>query len=144
AQSVTLAPTSVAGGLVSDGTVTLEAPAGPGDLAVSLTSNNIMARVQDSQGNPITGLTIPAGQQTGTFRVQTSAVTARTIAKITATTNSSYKTASLRIKPIGVDAYSATPNPVTGTQDSIATIILTAPAGPGDVAVTLGTGNGSV
>ncbi|MCW5936189.1 MAG: SBBP repeat-containing protein [Fimbriimonadaceae bacterium] len=68
--SVTFNPTRVRGGATSVGTVTLEQAAGAGGVQVKITSNNTaVARVVGSDT-----ITIPQGQKSGTFNVQTLAV----------------------------------------------------------------------
>lgn len=78
---VSFNPSSVKGGTSSTGTVTLEAPAGPGSIAVTL-SSAIPATAKPA----VAGITIPAGSSSGTFTVNTFPVAANKSVKITATT----------------------------------------------------------
>jgi trimeric autotransporter adhesin len=73
AQLLSLASSRVRGGTTVSGTVTLECPAAPGAVAVSLTSSN-SAVAQPTQPS----ITLPAGATTGTFSVRTTAVTSDT------------------------------------------------------------------
>ena len=73
AQLVTLASSRVRGGATVNGTLTLECPAAPGAIGVSLTSSNsaVAAPTQPT-------ITLPAGATGGTFSVRTSAVSSDT------------------------------------------------------------------
>ena len=89
--SLTLDPAGVVGGLQSStGTVTLSGPAPAGGAQVALSSDNSAARVPSS-------VTVPAGATTATFTVNTSSVLLSTSAKISASYNSTIRTASLAI-----------------------------------------------
>jgi trimeric autotransporter adhesin len=90
--SLTFNPTSVTGGGTPTGTVTLEAPAAPGPVTVTLTSNNAAGQVPAS-------LTIPAGATTGTFTVTTSAVTTTTYVTVSASAGGVRKSATVTVKP---------------------------------------------
>ncbi len=64
-QSLTINPSTVAGGTATQGTITLSGPAGPNGAAVSLASSNTsVATVQAS-------VTIPANQNTVGFQINT-------------------------------------------------------------------------
>ncbi len=89
--SLTLSPTSVVGGLQSStGTVTLSGPAPAGGAQVALSSDNGAARVPSS-------VTVPAGATGATFTVNTSGVLLATSANITASYNSTTRTATLAV-----------------------------------------------
>jgi hypothetical protein len=91
--SIALNASSLTGGGSTTGTVTLGAPAPAGGAFVSLTSDNrTVANV------PNDSITIPAGATTGTFTVDTTAVTASTPVGITALYTTS-RTATLTINP---------------------------------------------
>jgi hypothetical protein len=91
--SLTLNPTSVVGGPLgtSTGTVTLNGPAPSGGAVVLLSSNNAAANV------PANGVTVPAGAMSATFTVTTNVVVGSTSATISASYNSTTKTATLAI-----------------------------------------------
>jgi len=91
--SLTLNPTSVIGGPLgtSTGTVTLNGPAPAGGAQVMLSSNNAAASV------PANGVTVPAGATTATFTVTTSIVVLSTTATISASYNSTTKSANLTV-----------------------------------------------
>src|ERR1700676_1378569 len=88
--SLTLDPANVIGGQSSTGTVTLTAPAPAGGAQVFLSSSNGAGRVP-------TSVTIPPGATNATFTVNTSLVLISTSATISATYNSSTRTATLGI-----------------------------------------------
>jgi hypothetical protein len=89
--SLTLNPTSVIGGVQSStGTVTLSGPAPAGGAQVLLSSSNGAARVPSS-------VIVPAGATSATFTVNTSVVLFPTSANISASYNSTTRTASLTV-----------------------------------------------
>jgi hypothetical protein len=89
--SLTLNPTSVVGGLGSStGTVTLSGPAPAGGAQVALSSNNGAASVPSS-------VIVPAGATSATFTVNTSIVLITTSATISASYNSTSRTATLAL-----------------------------------------------
>lgn len=91
--SLTLNPTSVAGGSSSTGTVTLNGAAPVGGMVVSLSSSNTaVAQVPVS-------VTVPAGATTANFTVTTSAVASTTSVTITASLNGVNRPATLKVQP---------------------------------------------
>jgi hypothetical protein len=93
-KSVTLNPNPTTGGVSVAGWVTLECPAAPGDITVTITSSN------PAVANPTTAsITIPAGQTAGNFALNTVPVPAITKVKITATANSISKSVTLTVDP---------------------------------------------
>ncbi|HLV79824.1 MAG TPA: hypothetical protein VKT32_06055, partial [Chthonomonadaceae bacterium] len=93
-KSVLLTPTSIVGGNSVHGTVTLEDPAAPGSIMVSLSStNSAVANLA------VSSITIPAGSQTGTFTVNTSSVSVNTTVTIKATANGISKGKALTVTP---------------------------------------------
>jgi len=93
-KSVALAPNPVVGGNNVTGTVTLEAPAAPGDITVTLLSTN------PSVANPtVSILTVPAGQISKTFTITTADVTAVRYATIKATANGITRSKKLTVNP---------------------------------------------
>jgi hypothetical protein len=81
-QQLSLAPIPVTGGSPVTGTVTLEEPAAPYDIVVSLSSGNTAAAKP-----AVASITIPKGQSTGTFTINTYAVKHTTSVKISARAN---------------------------------------------------------
>ena len=93
-KSITLTPTSVTGGSNVAGKVTLEAPAGPGAITVTLSSSNAAV------AHPtVASITIAAGATTGNFTVATSHVSSSKVVTITATANGLSKTKNLTVNP---------------------------------------------
>jgi len=89
-------PTSVPGGSVSTGTVTLAAPAPAGGAVVTLTSTNpALATVPAS-------LTIPEGTDNGNFPVSTSAVSASTTVDILASYGGVTQGSTLALSPLSL------------------------------------------
>ncbi len=80
-KSVSFVRNTVRGGKSTVGTVTLELAAAPSDIAVTFSSSNPAVVPAPA------GITIPAGQQTGSFTVSTGTVTATTPVIITVTAN---------------------------------------------------------
>jgi len=89
--SLSIAPTSVAGGSSSAGVVTLNS-APLTDVVVSLASNSACLAVPAS-------VTVPAGQISATFNVFTNAVSADTMATVTASYGGANKSARLLVWP---------------------------------------------
>jgi probable HAF family extracellular repeat protein len=73
AQLLTLSSSRVRGGTTVNGTVTLECPAAPGAVAVSLTSSNAAVAAPTASS-----ITLPAGATSGTFAVRTTPVSSET------------------------------------------------------------------
>jgi hypothetical protein len=131
--AVALAPSTVAGGAMSAGTVTLTAPAPAGGSFVGISSNNtVVATVSGS-------ITIPAGATTGTFTVTSHPVAATDFAAISATANQGTQTAVLTVTPSGVAAASLTISPtlVSSGAPATGTVTLSGPAPAGGAVVTL-------
>ncbi|HZT44099.1 MAG TPA: hypothetical protein VFA07_18185 [Chthonomonadaceae bacterium] len=93
-KSVSLSPNPVAGGSNSTGTVVLEAPAAPGSITVTLSSNNTAVAYPT-----VNSITIVAGATKGTFTVKTNTVTADTYVTISATANGIKKSKVLTVYP---------------------------------------------
>jgi hypothetical protein len=90
--SLTLNPTAVKGGMPSQGTVTLSAPAPNGGVVVTLASNNKAAVVA-------TSVTVPVGATSANFTVNTKAVLVKKIVTISASYAGVIKTAKLTLAP---------------------------------------------
>ena len=90
--SLTLNPTTVKGGVSSQGTVTLSAPAPAGGAVVTLASNKNAARVPSN-------VTILKGAMSSTFTVKTKIVLGRKIVTISASYSGVTKTAKLTVTP---------------------------------------------
>ena len=91
--ALALSPATVTGGSSSTGTVTLNAPAPPAGLAVTLSSSNTSAATVPAS------VTVPAGAISATFTVSTIGGTSASTATISATANGVSQTATLTINP---------------------------------------------
>src|SRR5207244_847356 len=120
--SLTLNPTSVVGGVQSStGTVTLSEPAPAGRAQATLSSSNIAAA-----NDPSNGVTVPAGATSATFTVTTSAVAASTPVTLSASYTLFPYTTLFRSAPANPTFLSSlTLNPtsvVGGAQSSTGTV----------------------
>jgi hypothetical protein len=138
--SLSLNPTSVAGGNSSTGTVTLSGAAPPGGAQVALASSNTTAaRVPSS-------VTVAAGATSATFTVSTSSVAASTTVTISAAFGGATMSASLTVTPASpppptLSSLALNPTSVTGGNPSTGTVTLSGPAPVGGVQVTLSSSN---
>jgi hypothetical protein len=137
--SVTLNPSIVLGGKSVEAKVTLECPAAPGDITVTLTSGD-PATAAPTQASMV----IPAGQQTATFTINTTEVRALKRITLTAAANKVAKAATLTVKPNGIRALALTPTSVVGSLSVLGTVVLDATAGAGGVTVQLGSSDPTV
>jgi hypothetical protein len=128
--SVTMNPTSVAGGNPSTGTLTLNGPAPTGGTVVALSDNNASSTIPAS-------VTVAAGATSATFTVTTTAVATSTASTITATYNGSTLTAGLTINPLAITALVMNPATVGGGSSSIGTVTLNGVAPTGGAVITL-------
>ncbi len=93
-QSLTLTPSSVAGGNPGTGKATLECPAGPGAITVGLASSNAAV------AEPVTSsVSVPAGVRFISFDITTSPVLAKATTVIAASANGISKTKTLTVTP---------------------------------------------
>jgi len=127
--TLSLSPTSTAGGTTVNGTVTLESAA-TGNVVVSLSSNSTSATV------PAT-VTVLSGQTSTTFPVATVGVDAVQSATIKATLNTKSASASLRIDPALASYLVFSRSSVAGGTALTGTVFLKGNAGPSGVTVAL-------
>ena len=92
--SLALNPNPVTGGSDVTGTVTLECPAAPSNIVVSLSSSNSTVAAP-----AVSSITIPTGATTKTFTVHTTQVASTTSVIISATANGIGKSATLTVNP---------------------------------------------
>jgi hypothetical protein len=94
-KDLTLSPNPVVGGNPSGGTMTLQCPAAPGDIEVTLASSN------PSVANPtVSRITIPFGTQVMTFDLTTTPVTRVHSPAISATANGVKRSRPLTVNPV--------------------------------------------
>ena len=134
-----LTPTTVIGGCgTSTGRVLLSGAAPAGGAVVSLTNTNPSASVPAA-------VTVAAGSHnSATFSVPTSAVTSNVSGTVTATYGGASKSLALTVRPIRAASVTLSPNPVVGGAVVNATLVLECPAAPGNVVVSLTSGNPAV
>src|SRR5258708_4871203 len=131
---VTLSVASIIGGGTASGTVTLSTVATAPGVTVTLSSDSTAA-------TPTPGsVTIPSGQNSATFSVNTSSVSTSTVANIRATgSDGSYSLAALNVLPVpALVSISLTPSMIVGgNPTSSNTVTLSSPAPTGGLAVNL-------
>jgi probable HAF family extracellular repeat protein len=133
-----LTPTTVIGGCgTSAGKIVLSGSAPAGGTIVPLTNTNGKANVPSS-------VTVAGGTSVKTFTVTTNAVTAPTDGNVTAAYGGVSQKLRLTVRPIRASTVTLTPNPVTGGGTVSGTVTLDCPAAPGNVTVTLSSGNSAV
>jgi hypothetical protein len=130
---ISLSPTTVMGGEVSKGTVTLNGPAPVGGIQVALASASANASVPAA-------VTIPVGQTSATFTVTTSAVAAKSTVKISAISLGKTFSTNLTILPI-LKSFSVAPASVAVGQNGTGTVTLNGPAPAGGLSVSLSSTN---
>jgi hypothetical protein len=132
--SVTLSPTSVAGGRSSVATVTIEAPAPVGGVVVDLSASIPDATL------PAT-VTIPAGAIKASVTVTTRPVVSNVSASIRAAVNGVTKSGTLVIAAPVIRSVTFTPASVAGGINTAGIVTLQSPAPAGGTVVTLMSGN---
>lgn len=91
--SVSISPNPVVGPSSAVGTVTLECPAAPGNIVVTLTSSN------PAVANVVPSIRVPTGSTTAPFHVSTADVSVVSYANIRATANGVWKAVKLTVNP---------------------------------------------
>ncbi len=132
--SITLNPSTVAGGTAATGTVTLNGISPKGGTVVLLTSNSPWARVPYS-------VYVAAGKVSVVFNATTSPVATQKVVTITCRVGSSTPSATLTITPPTVVAVSLKPSTVPGGKSSVGTVTLSSPAAAGGAVVQLSSSN---
>lgn len=128
---LTLNVSNLAGGCrIPVGRITLDAKAPAGGLSVALADTHPAASVPAQ-------VLVPAGYNTVTFNVTTTAVTSVQTGTVTATLNGASQGVNLTLRPVGVAALTLAPNPVVGPGTVTGTVTLECAAAPGSVAVAL-------
>ena len=128
--SVTVNPTTLVGGYLATGTVTLAEPAPASGVGVKLTSNNLSATVPEF-------VEFLPGATTATFTVTTTGVAALTTAVITAGVGATAATTTLTINPTELYALSAGPPSTQGGEQVIGFLVLNGEATAGGIVVSL-------
>ena len=132
--TVSLNPTTAAGGSSSAGAVALNGVAPTGGAVVTLSSSNGAAQV------PASISSFTAGQSIASFTVTTTAVSSSTSLSITASYSGNTASANLTISPATVNVATLTLNPATVVSGNSVTGTVTlasaAPAGGASVALS--------
>ncbi len=131
---VTVSPSSVTGGAVTSGSVTLLSPAPPSGISVSLASSGSAATVQAS-------VTVPGGATTVTFPITTIPVSNTVTLNISATLGAATKSYSLIVAQPSLAAIALSPNNLQGGTSSTGTVTLNGPAPSNGATVTLSSDN---
>ncbi|MBX6359880.1 MAG: DUF2341 domain-containing protein [Acidobacterium ailaaui] len=131
--SVSISPSTVQGGSPSQGTVTLYAPAPSGGATITLSSGNSVAAVPAS-------IMIPAGQTSGVFTINTSAVNTTTAAQITASYSGASVSSTLTIQP-PLSSFVIAPSSILAGATTQGTITLGSPAPSTGATVSLSSNN---
>lgn len=133
--SVSVSPTTIAGGSTSTGTVTLSGTS-LGGTSVNLSSNSASAVVPGS-------VAVPAGASSATFTINTPVVASTSTATITASLAGNNQTATLTVTPGGLSGLSLSLNNVYGGTTSVGTVTLSGNAPIGGTVVYLSSNSGS-
>jgi hypothetical protein len=136
-KSVSVSPNPIIGGNTATGTVTLECPAAPGNITVTLSDNIASTTLPAS-------VVVAAGTSTKTFSITTTAVGNNQVGTLTATANGISKSVSVTVRRIGLASLTLNPTTVTAGQTSTGTVTLERPAGPSSITVTLTSSNTAV
>jgi hypothetical protein len=133
--SVSFSPSTVTGGSIATGTVSLSGPAPPDGATVVLAPEPIGI----TQLPPT--VAVAAGSTTGTFSAVSSSVPASTIVLVTASYNNTEAVGSLTVTPapssVGLQGLSFNPTIINSGGTSTGTVALTGPAPSGGAYVTL-------
>ena len=131
-RGVAVSPTSVVGGNVSQGTVTLTAPAPDGGTVITICADKSIASVPSS-------VTVPAGSRSIGFKISTSAVGASTVVILKASQGNLSRTCRLTVLPITILSITVKPSSVVGSSSTVVVgnITLSAPAGSAGAKVML-------
>jgi hypothetical protein len=136
-QSVSLSPTSVAGGLAVTGTVTLTANAPVGGALVTLTSSSAAATVPAN-------VTVDAGTTGKTFEIDTVASAAASAATITAAYLGVSQTATLTIGRLTLQSLSLSAASVVGGAVVTGTVTVATAASAGGLLISLSSSSPAV
>jgi hypothetical protein len=135
--ALTLSPATFPGGCQSStGRVTLSSPAPAGGTVVTLASTNPVAVIPAS-------VTVPAGQIRASFPITAPAVSSLQTGTVSATAGGQSRSATLKVRPIGVLSLVLSPNPVTGPGQVNGSVLLECAAAPGPLTVQLTSSDGT-
>lgn len=136
--TLSLSPSTVAGGGSSTGVVTLDQSAPSGGLVVSLSSSNTAAATVPAS------VTVPAGASSASFNVSTTAAASTRTSTITATGGGTTLTAPLTVNGPMPSTLTLNPATVPGGAGSTGTVTLTQAAPSGGMVVALSSSDTTV
>jgi len=134
--SVSVSPTTVTGGTSSTVTVTLSQPAPSGGITIGVGSSDPTVTV------PAIAV-FPQGTTTQTFTATTTGVATTKNVSVSAALGTSFMTATLTVNPAALMSLTLSPTFVTGGTGSVGTLVLSGPAPPSGLTVTLMSSNTS-
>jgi probable HAF family extracellular repeat protein len=135
--SFALSESTVAGCLNLTGKVTLTRAAPAGGTRITIKDTLAAANT------PIS-VTIPQGSVSKSFTITTSPVAATQNGTVAAILGGTSLTKKLKVRPIGMDSVTLTPNPVVGGRNVAGTAKLECKAAPGPITVSLSSSNSAV
>ena len=141
AGSVTLQPSTVSGGAISTGVVTLTGKAPQSGAMIALASSNTAAATVPPS------LIIPAGSSSGTFSVTSRTQTGTATTQISATYGASSTAATLTVNPaatVTAFIFKVSLTTIQSGTGTSAAVILSAPAPAGGVLVSVNTSDPAV
>jgi hypothetical protein len=115
-EKLELSPAIVLGGDDGVGTITLNGPA-PASLTIDLSSSSQSVSVPAS-------VTIPKGSTSATFNIETQEVKTLVTVTVTASINGAQVSDSFRIRPVGVESVTFSPDSVVGGNTVTCTVNL--------------------
>ncbi len=134
--AISVTPLTIIGSKTATATVTLASAAMSGGQFVELTSANPAVAWPGSSS-----LFFPGGSTSANFTVLTNPVSTPTYVMITATNAEGSQSATVKVRKIRPKSLTLLPTSVKGPNPSTATVELEAPAGPGDIVLTLTSSN---
>ena len=135
--SITLNPSSIAGGTTSQGTVTLSTAAPASGAVVALTSSNTAAASVPAS------VSVASGANSATFTATGGSVTASASVVISASYGGATQTATLVVSAPAVSSLTVSPGAVLGGNTSQGTVTLSAAAPSSGAVVSLSSANPS-
>ncbi|MDR3687812.1 MAG: hypothetical protein P4L46_00430 [Fimbriimonas sp.] len=131
---LTVNPTTVLGGAVAIGNVTLSKSAPVGGNTVLLTSSDASAIVPAL-------VTVPAGASSATFAIHAQDVASYTTVVLTASAAGQVATTVLNVTPLPIRSFGVSPTSVIGGASSVGTVTLKQPASSGGISIHLASDN---
>ncbi len=139
-QQLGLTPTDVVGGNTVSGRVTLAAAAPASGVTVDLLTDSPSLI---NFGTGVTTVTIPAGQQTGNFTINTLGVAQTRFPTVTASLLGVGRTQSITVRPITLSSLTFAPSRVAGGATTTGTVVFSGRTGePFNLRIRLNAGTG--